>query len=448
LIAINQQGLPAMSRLFSWRRFTGLLNRAARGHRSSGGAAISGAVLLAALLVIFFNGSFAIAQHHGGGHGGGGHSHGGGGHHHGGGHHGHYHGGFSGGFGGSGFGGGFGFGGFGGWGGWNNTTLIVGGGFPLGYGGFYGGGLNYFNGPIYGGGLWGGGLGWPYPLYMPPVVVPAETWFGPRAMERFLGLGPDSATMTLMQPQVAVNQAVAPPVNVGLANAGAANGAVANGGAVNGAAKLDAQPLNNPAVEHNRARPAPRVRETNDEVRTRAARRLAMGDDDYRAQRYGEAYSTYRRAAEIAPDLYEVYFRQGQALVALRRYDDALKAFKRGLDLDPNWPRRPMRLTELYGPNQAAYVAHLEALAKDAVARPGDASPILLLGIELYSSGQQDRAKRFFEQATALAGDSPLYAELFLRELNRPEPPQRVAAVPDMIDVPKPVIPKLPGVEL
>ena len=418
-----------MSRLVFSSRLAGYLSCRARVCRSLRGAVLYDAMLPAALVAALLLGSHAVAQHHGGG-----------GHHHGGGHHGHHHGGFNN----SCFSGGFGFGG---WSGWNNTTLIVGGGFP--YGSFYGG-LNYFNGPVWGGPMWGG-IGWPYPLYMPPVVVPAETWFGPRAMERFLGLGPDSATMTLMQPQLPVNQlpvnqAVVPPVNVGQANGGAANfGAV---GANNGAAKPDAQPLNGPAVEHNRARPAPRVRETNDEVRTRAARRLAMGDEDYRAQRYGEAYSTYRRAAEIAPDLYEVYFRQGQALVALRRYDDALKSFKRGLDLDPNWPRRPMRLTELYGPNQAAFIAHLEALAKEAVARPGDSSPILLLGIELYSSGQQGRAKRFFEQAAALAGDSPLYAELFLRELNQPAPPQRVAAVPERFDAPPPVVPKLPGVEL
>ena len=425
-----------MSRLVSWSRLAGYVRRYARGCRSPFRAALRGAVLLGALPAALISGSCAFAQHHGGGHGGGGHHHGG-----------HHHGGFNGGFNSGGFGGGFGFGGIGGFGGWGNTTLIVGGGYPYGYGGYYGG-LNYFNGPIYGGPIWGG-MGWPYPLYMPPVVVPAETWFGPRAMERFLGLGPDSATMTLMQPQLPVNQAIVRPVNVGQANGGAANFGAANAGGANaGAAKPAGQPLNGPAVEHDRARPAPRVRETNDEVRARAARRLAMGDEDYRAQRYGEAYSTYRRAAEIAPDLYEVYFRQGQALVALRRYDDALKSFKRGLDLDPNWPRRPMRLAELYGPNQAAYVAHLEALAKEAVARPGDASPILLLGIELYASGQQDRARRFFEQAAALAGDSPLYAELFLRELNQPAPPQRVAAVPDMIDVPKPVVPKLPGVEL
>ena len=425
-----------MSRLVFSSRFAGYLSCRARASRSWRSVVLRCALLQAVLVCSLLLGACAVAQHHGGG-----------GHHHGGGHHGHHHGGFNNSCFSGGFGGGLGFGGFGGWGGWNNTTLIVGGGYP--YGGFYGG-LNYFNGPVFGGPMWGG-IGWPYPLYVPPVVVPAETWFGPRAMERFLGLGPDSATMTLMQPQlpvnqVPVNQAVLPPGNVGQANGGAANfGAV---GANNGAAKPDAQPLNGPAVEHNRARPAPRVRETNDEVRTRAARRLAMGDEDYRAQRYGEAYSTYRRAAEIAPDLYEVYFRQGQALVALRRYDDALKSFKRGLNLDPNWPRRPMRLTELYGPNQAAFIAHLEALAKDAVARPGDSSPILLLGIELYSSGQQDRARRFFEQAAALAGDSPLYAELFLRELNQPVPPQRVAAVPERFDAPQPVVPKLPGVEL
>ncbi|MBX9791641.1 MAG: tetratricopeptide repeat protein [Pirellulales bacterium] len=380
---------------------------------------------LAFVTAALFAATSAVAQHHGGGHG-----HGGG-HHQGGYHHG---GGFNGGF-----GGGFGFGGFGGW---NNTTLIVGGGYP--FGGFYGG-LNYFSGPIWGGGLWGG-LGWPYPFYMPPVVVPAETWFGPRAMERFLGLGPDSATLTLMQPQLLANQGVVPPVNAGLAN-GAANGIGGNAAGANGAAPPAGQPLNGPAVEHDRARPVPRVRETNDELRARAARRLALGDDDYRAQRYGEAYNTYRRAAEIAPDLYEAYFRQGQALVALRRCDDAVRAFKRGLDLDPTWPRRPMRLDGLYGPNQAAQLAHLEALAKDAAARPGDASPILLLGIELYCSGQTERARRFFDQAASLAGDAPLYAELFLRVLNQPARPARIAAAPDAANDAPPVV-QAPGVEL
>ncbi|MGE0533918.1 MAG: tetratricopeptide repeat protein [Pirellulales bacterium] len=413
-----------MSRLFSRGRTAG------RGCRSALALRTAGRLVVFAIALVLLRGSSATAQHRGGG----GHSHGGGHHHGGGGHH--HHGGFNR----SGFGGGFGFGGFGGgfgFGGWNNTTLIVGGGFPY-YGGFYGGGLNYFNGPIFGGGLWGG-LGWSYPFYMPPVVVPAETWFGPRAMDRFLGLGPDSATLTLMQPQLLANQVLVPPVNAAPANAAGGNA---------GAAKPVPRDLNGPEVEHDRARPVPKVRETNDEVRARAARRLALGDNDYRAQRYGEAYSTYRRAAEIAPDLYEAYFRQGQALIALRRYDDSLRAFKRGLDLDPNWPRRPMLLADLYGPNQAAQLAHLEGLAKEAVARPGDASPILLLGIELYASGQLERSRRFFEQAAALAGDAPLYADLFLRELNQAENPPRIAAAPDAKEPAPPAPPPLPGVEL
>ena len=62
-------------------------------------------------------------------------------------------------------------------------------------------------------------------------------------------------------------------------------------------------------------------------------------------------------------------------------------------------------MDDLYGVNQLAKEAHLEALAREALARPADGDLLFLVGVTLLADGESARAQRFFLKAAELGGD-------------------------------------------
>lgn len=204
--------------------------------------------------------------------------------------------------------------------------------------------------------------------YPPPLFLPAETLYGPQAVKRFMGVQEGSSgsgiTTTLPGPQSA--------------------------------------PPGRAAAEKKAPEPVPRG--ANPETRGLAWRFITFGDLHFSNEKFGEAYQRYRKAAEIVPELADAYFRQGFALVGAGRYEMAAKALKRGIALDAAWPRSAFRLSELYGGNQRAKAAHLEALAAASEKDANNADLLFLLGVCLFFDGQRDRAALFFERAGQLAG--------------------------------------------
>jgi tetratricopeptide (TPR) repeat protein len=83
----------------------------------------------------------------------------------------------------------------------------------------------------------------------------------------------------------------------------------------------------------------PNLRGTNPEALALAWKFIGFGDAHFNNQKYSEALQRYRKAVRGAPQLADGYFRQGYALAAIGRYDLATRAIKRGLRLDPGWPR-------------------------------------------------------------------------------------------------------------
>jgi tetratricopeptide (TPR) repeat protein len=151
----------------------------------------------------------------------------------------------------------------------------------------------------------------------------------------------------------------------------------------------------------------------------RAQQLLTIGDDHFRKQHFDDAYQRYKDAAVAAPDLAEVYFRQGLALSALGRWEMAARALRRGLQFDSAWPRSTFRLDRLYGDNALAKTAHWETLAQAATERPHDTDLMFLLGVQLYFDGQRDRARAFFQQVQMMEPGAT-YVQPFLEELAKP----------------------------
>jgi tetratricopeptide (TPR) repeat protein len=209
---------------------------------------------------------------------------------------------------------------------------------------------------------------YPYP-YLPPLVLPADSMFGLSGAERFLGSDPTGST--------------------------AGSG-----------------PVHRPRDEE----PASR-RSTNREALARAEKFIGYGDNHFGNQHFSDANQRYRSAVEAAPGLATGHFRQGFALVAMGRYPPAAKEFRRGLELDPAWPRSGFRLAELYRNNQMAKSAHFDALAKAATQSAHDPDLLFLLGVMLYFDGRVERAKPFFQRAEQLAAGACIHP--FLKEYDR-----------------------------
>lgn len=224
------------------------------------------------------------------------------------------------------------------------------------------------------------------PYYLPPVVLPAEELYGPGAVQRFMGVD------HWFQPQQPQSQ---PPVII-QRDVGEA-----------------AQPQPQPAAEPDEEKPG---RATNRHALNLAWRFLGFGDAHFGNQNYSEANDRYRKAATAAPLLADSYFRQGYALMAMGRYEHAVRTIRRGMDLDADWPRSDFHNAELYSDNPQAKAAQLETLATAAEKDPHNADLLFLVGVMLHFDGKPERARPFFERAGQLLAGNDAHVRAFLEE--------------------------------
>jgi tetratricopeptide (TPR) repeat protein len=145
---------------------------------------------------------------------------------------------------------------------------------------------------------------------------------------------------------------------------------------------------------------------------------LGYGDAHFAAEKYDEALRRYQRAAEAAPKLADTHFRQGFALAVLGQYAAAAAAFKRGLELNPAWPKSKFRLAELYDGNELAKTAHLDALARAAEEEPRSGEKFFIFGVWLHFDGQAEKARTAFQRAAQLAQGEQPHLSAFLGKQN------------------------------
>ncbi len=223
---------------------------------------------------------------------------------------------------------------------------------------------------------------WYPPFYAPPIHIPAEELYGPRAVQRFMGVD-----HWFQQPQPSTNIIIQ-------------RGAEPAGDAASVPPPEDAKP----------------PRATNQQALNLAWRFIGFGDAHFGNSNYAEANDRYRKAATASPQLADSYFRQGYALMAMGRYDLAVGAIRRGLALAPGWPQSGFSNTELYGDNRQAKAAHLETLAAASEKAPNDADLLFLVGVCLHFDGKPERARPFFERADQLLAEDDAYVKAFLVE--------------------------------
>ncbi len=224
--------------------------------------------------------------------------------------------------------------------------------------------------------------------FLPPIYMPGELAYGPRALERFLGW-PTGTT-------------VPAPLR-----------------AASGSTKLSA-PTDAASIRA-------RMRKSNKASRARAQHFVQFGDALFQQQRYHEAVQRYRSAIEAAPDVADAYYHEGYALLATNRFTLAAKAFRIALQLDPHVGAR-LRLRDLYEHNLIAIDAHLENLAAQALAHPTDPDLLMMVGLFLRDEGQPKRALKFLRKARQLAGAAGDYLQPLIDEATPAPPAEEVLA--------------------
>ncbi len=165
------------------------------------------------------------------------------------------------------------------------------------------------------------------------------------------------------------------------------------------------------------APPEPRAddfRATNAHAVALAWKFIGYGDAQFARGEFAEANDRYRKAARSGPQVADAWFREGFALTAMGRYDLAVAAVRRGLEIDPKWSASGFDLDTLFGRDAAAKQAHLDALIKAADDDPLNADLLFLVGVHLHFDGQSALAEKYFQRARRIAGDQAEHVFAFL----------------------------------
>jgi len=235
---------------------------------------------------------------------------------------------------------------------------------------------------------------YPYPAYphgyypygysrygwsLPPIYLRAEELYGPKAVQRFMGVDHwfNGGRSTQTTPYVVIEKNK--PAQPAAVNDGNADG----GGPF-------AAPDAAPAAD----RP-----EVSEQAANRAWRFIGFGDAQFTAGNFLEANVRYRKAVAAAPRLGDPYFRQGYALMAAGRWDLAADAIRRGLSHQPDWADSGFTNAELYADNPTMKAEHMRRLAEAAEEDEHDADRLFLLGVMLHFDGKPARAKPFLQRA-------------------------------------------------
>lgn len=233
-----------------------------------------------------------------------------------------------------------------------------------------------------------------YPYYRNPYLgygYPAAV-FAPAG--QLYGLGPIQQLMGVdhlfRQPQANAN---------GLANGNPNQFANANGNpgfANNNNARPNAAQADPPV--HKPAAPA------GGKAMELAWKFITFGDAHFGNQKFMDALDRYRRATRECPGLGDGWFRQGFALAALGRYEQAAKAMRRGLEEKPSWVDNNFHLSELYGDDAAEKKSLLEKMVKAAEEEPTNGDLAYVVGVHLYCDGKPDQAAPFFRRTAQIRG--------------------------------------------
>ncbi len=163
---------------------------------------------------------------------------------------------------------------------------------------------------------------------------------------------------------------------------------------------------------------------------------LGLAEIAFRRNRLEEAGSLIHQAVEIAPDSPHAQTSLGRYLRLTRQFDQAMEAFGKAAELDPNAVEPRLALGDLYlmvfGKPKQAVEAYQTAVAID----PNRAAAHYALGVAQFRLGEHTSAITELRKAATLEPENPLpHLELARIYLNLQKPTDALTSVGEALRI-------------
>ncbi|MBM3997663.1 MAG: tetratricopeptide repeat protein [Planctomycetes bacterium] len=140
-----------------------------------------------------------------------------------------------------------------------------------------------------------------------------------------------------------------------------------------------------------------------------------LGVAAFRAGEFGTALLRFRQAGDADAPAPRAWFLQGQALIAVGKYRDAVDAIQKGLAENRKWPSSGFNpKVELFANNLDAWTEQRQQLEQTQARNPKNADYLFLLGYLAWFDGNRDAAIGYFRRARDLGGE-PRWTDMFLK---------------------------------
>ena len=161
----------------------------------------------------------------------------------------------------------------------------------------------------------------------------------------------------------------------------------------------------NPAVKVDvPLRNAPLAKDRNLQAEEKSQKLMVEGTKNFLTGKYSVATEKYRQASKLVLDDASPHFLLAQSLFASKKYNEAVKAIKEGLRVNPEWLEAEFDVASLYE-DPERLTLQMSELAKIIKANPLDKNAHFLLGFELFATGEHEKARTILEHAARLEPD-------------------------------------------
>lgn len=143
----------------------------------------------------------------------------------------------------------------------------------------------------------------------------------------------------------------------------------------------------------------------------KAEQLVTIGDRLFRAGNVKKASERFEQAARAAPDAASPRVRLAQVALVRNQFSEAAQQLRDAVAADPTWLTRAPNIESLYA-EPADFQRQISKLESRVLTEPGDRDAWLVLGAQLFLSGQTRRSSDVFLRLTDRKPDPALAAFL------------------------------------
>jgi hypothetical protein len=190
---------------------------------------------------------------------------------------------------------------------------------------------------------------------------------------------------------------------------------------VNPVVVVDRGPVGGPMPKFPAPAPAPAAQRARKPDPGKAAQLTTIGDRLFRAHNYKRAEERYEQAIHADPNSAAPRVRLAQIALVRGQYAEAAEEFRKAIAAEPNWLAHAPDIQTIFA-EPSDFSRPIAKLESHLLIEPTDRDGWLVLGAELYLTGQTRRASAVFLRLTDRKPDAALAA--FLDVANPPPDPK------------------------